>query len=180
MKKILMLALLVATAAIADVLQPGKSGAYTDGGIIKGVVLASTNATQTANVKAVYSWPQWGSVSRQSVETRRRVEWYDAVDVLTNWCDYATSTAYTNIVGGVTNVVYYDGITTVTNRLLRPVQEVVTNTVSERVITGYVSVTNTLYTLTATNGMATSTDRKPVGAEAELLIENAPVTIFWE
>ena len=180
MKKILILAMLAATAAIADVMQTGKTGALTEGGIIKGVVLASTNAAQTASVKAIYSWPIYGTESRQSVETRKREEWYNRVEVLTNWCDYATATAYTNIVGGVTNVVYYDGIQTVTNRLLRPVEEVITNTVTVKVVTGYVSVTNTLYSLTATNGMATSTDRKPVGAEAELLIENAPVTIFWE
>lgn len=180
MKQILIMALLIASAAVADVLEVGKTSELTNGGIIKGAVLTSTNATQTATLKAVYSWPIYGSVTRESVERYTHDEWYDATQVLTNWCEYVTDTAWTNVVGGVTNVVYYDGIQTVTNRLLRPVEETITNSVTARVVTGYHSVTSTLYTLTAEGGTATTNGVRLVGAGAELLLEGAPITIFWE
>jgi len=186
MKWILAIAL-AAMFALADALagakfNPGETGELSDGAIIKGVVVASTNATQTAKVKAVYSWPIWGEATDSTVTTISYTVPVDRVDTLTNWCDYATANAVTNITegGSVTNVVYYDGITVATNRVLSVVEKPVTNTVTRAVIVGRVSVTNQLYSITASGGVGSSTNRVLVGAGARLLIEDAPVTIFWE
>ena len=180
MKWILTLAL-AAMFALADALagakfNPGETGELSDGAIIKGVVVASTNATQTAKVKAVYSWPIWGEATDSTVTTISYTVPVDRVDTLTNWCDYVTET-YTAS-GGVTN--YYDGITVATNRVLSVVEKPVTNTVTRAVIVGRVSVTNQLYSITASGGVGSSTNRVLVGAGARLLVEDAPVTIFWE
>ena len=180
MKWILAIAL-AAMFALADALagarfNPGETGELSDGAIIKGVVVASTNATQTAKVKAVYSWPIWGEATDSTVTTISYTVPVDRVDTLTNWCDYATKT-YT-VSGGVTN--FYDGITIATNRVLSVVEKPVTNTVKRAVIIGRVSVTNQLYSITASGGVGSSTNRVLVGAGARLLIEDAPVTIFWE
>lgn len=180
MKWIIALAL-AAIFALADALagakfNPGETGELSDGAIIKGVVVASTNATQTAKVKAVYSWPIWGEATDSTVTTISYTVPVDRVDTLTNWCDYATKT-YT-VSGGGTN--YYDGITVATNRVLSAVEKPVTNTVKRAVIIGRMSVTNELYSITASGGVGSSTNRVLVGAGARLLIEDAPVTIFWE
>lgn len=180
MKWIIALAL-AAIFALADALagakfNPGETGELSDGAIIKGVVVASTNATQTAKVKAVYSWPIWGEATDSTVTTNSYTVPVDRVDTLTNWCDYATKT-YT-VSGSATN--YYDGITVATNRVLSVVEKPVTNTVKRAVIIGKMSVTNELYSITASGGVGSSTNRVLVGAGARLLIEDAPVTIFWE
>jgi len=183
MKKMMILvaAFMVAVLAVAGtLLEPGLSGEFSGGAMIKGVALASTNATQTATVKAVYEWPVWGEVTEQKIRPYVVRTEVDQVETLTNWCDYVTANAVTNIAGGVTNVVYYDGITVDTNRVLRSVMKAETNTVRRAAITGRVAVTNSLYSLTASGGVATNGDVKIIGSGARLLIESAPVTVFWE
>lgn len=170
-------AMFAALAVLAGSLfNVGETGELTDGAIIKGVVLASTNASQTATVKAVYTWPVWGEATDETVSTVKYLQLVTRVDTLTNWCDWVTET-YT-VKGGVTN--YYAGITVATNEVLQTVEKPVTNTVTRAVIVGRRAVTNSLYSLTASGGIATNGTRQLVGAGAKLLIENAPVTIFWE
>ena len=167
-------------AIAGTLLGPGLAGEFSNGAIIKGVVLASTNATQTASVKAVYEWPVFGEVEEETVfpvTVRTRTT---RIDTLTNWCDYATASAVTNISGSVTNVVYYDGITVATNAVISSVQVMKTNTAWRTAVVGKVAITNTLYSLTASGGVATNGETRLIGAGARLLIESAPVTIIWE
>ena len=169
-----------AMLGMADYLDVGISGEITGGGIIKGIVLASTNASETATISAVYSWPVYGEQTEQKVETVSYPEVVDKVETLTNWCDYVTASAVTNVSGSVTNVVYYDGINVSTSAVLQIVRVQETNTVTKIIVIDNVVVTNTLYELTADDGIATSTEKKCVGAGARLLVEDAPVTVIWE
>ena len=176
----MVLMLLAAWVALAEMMAPGLHGVLTGGGILKGAVVMSTNATQTATVDAVYEWPIYGSITNQTVSTVRYQETYAKVETLTNFCDYVTETSVTNITGSVTNVVYFDGIVTVTNNVLRPVTRYVTNTLVTTEIVGVKAVTNSLYSLTASGGYGASSDTKLIGAGGRLLIKNWPVTLFWE
>jgi len=160
----------------ADIYLPGLSGEITNGGIMKGAVLASTNESQTATVKAVYEWPTYGVVSSETVERRVYEQLYQKIETLTNWCAYITDKFV--VVSSSTN--YYDGIQVVTNEALRQVERYVTNTTSKVEIVGLTAITNSLYTLEASGGVGTNGTKRLVGAGAKLLIESAPVTIFWE
>ena len=180
-KRITLAAVAAMMATLAgDYIEPGLGGEYSRGGIIKGVMLASTNATQQADVKAVYEFFTWGEVEVENVREHTRSELYDKVEVLTNWCDWVTSTAVTNIADSVTNIAYYAGITTVTNKALRTVTEPVTNIVRETRIVKTVAITNALYSLTASGGVGTNFTPKALGAGGRILVEKHPVTIFWE
>jgi hypothetical protein len=175
-------AMMIATAfAVADTIagagyNPGETGELTDGAVIKGVVLVSTNASATAKVKAVYDWPIWGEETRESVKTISYTVPVDKVETLTNWCDYVTENYVVD--GSTTN--FYEAVTVVTNRVLATVEKPETNRVTVAAIVGKRSVTNDLYSITASGGIGSSSEKKMVGAGGRLIISGAPVTIFWE
>ena len=168
-------ALLAFMAWAGMLFEPGLSGEMTHGGIIGAVALVSTNAAQTATVKAVYEWPVWGTVEERTVKPVTVQERVNKVETLTNWCDWVTDT-YT-VSGGKTN--YYAGITVATNEVINSFMVMETNVTRKVEVTGKVAVTNALYSLTASGGVATNGETRIVGTGARILVESAPVTIFW-
>ena len=170
-------------AAITLQLSPGLSEPVGgDGARVDAAVLASTNATATASVAAVYDLPEYGNV--ESVVTN----WTDVLSFTTNSvavtnysavaassnAPYVISTAY-----GIAVTNYY---TVATNSWTswEPVPVVAGVATNVAIgVTGYKSVTNALFSLAASGGFAeTNGVNRCLAPGARLQLTGDPVTIF--
>ena len=167
-------------AAIALQLSPGLSQPVGgDGARVDAAVLVSTNATATASVSAVYELPVYSPVEHVTVVTN------DILTVVTNavvkreWSYNVTSNYTVDVVYGIATTNYWN-ITTnsVVAYVPRP-GPVVTTTNLTVEVTSTVSVTNDLFSLTASGGFAeTNGVNRCLAPGARLLLTGAPLTIF--
>lgn len=179
MNKILMMlvAAFVAAVSLAAPFEVGYSpDAFANAAKITGAIAVSTNASQAVTVKAVYEFPVYGKMTRQTVRTETVQRFAERVSTVTNWTDTVTNTYV--VVGGVTN--YYDRIFTETNTIPSWVEVPVTNSWTETVLTGKRCVTNDLYSINCSGGIGQSTDAKLVGTGAGILVTGAAVDLLTE
>jgi len=176
-KKILTMTIFAALCVAACFAAPFQVGlnpdAFSRAVRATGCVAVSTNASQAVTVKAVYVFPEVGTVARQAVKTEAVQQTEMRIESLTNWCENATANYV--VVSGVTN--YYSGVTVSTNTYPKWITVPVTNKWTELVVTGAKCVTNDLYSLTCSGGVATSTDAKIIGTGAAILVTGAAVDL---
>lgn len=172
---LMLVAAAVCSAAVFDV---GYSpDAFANGTRCVAAMVVSTNATQTATVKAVYEFPEYGVVEKiQNITHELRQTWIDNYTYQTNWC--ATNTEHYVVIGGVTN--YYTDVSTWTNKVPVWGEVPVTNWYSKLERIGCKAVTNDLYSLTASGGVGTNTATKLIGRGAGILVTGAPVELICE
>jgi hypothetical protein len=173
----------ILAAAITLQLSPGLSEPVGgDGARVDAAVLVSTNATATASVAAVYDLPVYGSV--QSVVTN----WTEILSfttnsvVVTNFSAIAASSNTPYIVSTVYGIATTNYYTVVTNSWTSyaPVPVVASIETNDSVgVTSTISVTNALFSLTASSGFAeTNNVARCLAPGARLSLTGSPVTIF--
>lgn len=173
----------ILAAAITLQLSPGLSAPVGgDGARVDAAVLVSTNATATATVAAVYDLPVLGTVEAVVTNFAETLVFTTNSVVVTNFSAVAASSNTPYIVStvyGVATTNYYTVATnTWTSWVSRPV---VAGVATNRTIgvTGYVSVTNALFSLTAAGGFAeTNGIGRCLAPNARLQLTGEPVTIF--
>lgn len=196
-----MFKLIALAAIVAANLEPGLNAPVTDGAArLDAAVLASTNASATASVAAVYELPVYGWVESAAVVTNdyltlstnvvvgtnRTDETTGLYTLATNPTDRVTSlyTVTTNAAGiAATNYLYiatnYFRVWTNSWPVMvnSPRIETVTNRAWQA--TGSRSVTNDLFTLAASGGFAeTNGVNRWISAPARLLLVGEPVTVI--
>ena len=173
----------ILAAAITLQLSPGLSEPVGgDGARVDAAVLVSTNATATATVAAVYDLPVLGTV--EAVVTNFSVALYLTTNsvVVTNFSAVAASSNTPYIVSTVYGVATTNYYTVATNTWTRyEPRAVVAGIETNRTlgVTGYIPVTNALFSLTAAGGFAeTNGVGRCLAPGARLLLTGSEVTIF--
>ena len=173
----------ILAAAITLQLSPGLSEPVGgDGARVDAAVLVSTNATATANVAAVYDLPVYGNVQTVVTNYTDVLSFTTNSVVVTNFSAFAASSNTPYIVSTVYGVTSTNDYTVATNTWtsLEPVPmilDIETNNVLG--VTGVISVTNALFSLTASGGFAETNDvNRCLAPGARLQLTGSGVTVF--
>lgn len=183
MKKLL--ATLIAALALAGVagtlqLSPGLSEPLGgDGALVEAAVLVSTNASATATVQAVYDLSVYAAVKRVSVITNDVLTFVTNSVVVTNFSASVTSNFVVSTAYGLTTTNYYTVATNTSTAWVPLPGPVVTTTNTTWEAASTVSVTNSLFSLTAAGGFAETNDvKRCLAPGARLLLTGEPLTLF--
>ncbi len=173
----------ILAAAITLQLSPGLSQPVGgDGARVDAAVLVSTNATATASVAAVYDLPVYGPVQTVATNWTETLAFTTNSVVVTNFSAIAASSNTPYVVSTVYGIATTNYYTVATNSWTgwAPVPTIAGIATNDAVgVTGYVSVTNALFSLTASGGFAeTNGVNRCLAPGARLVLTGDPLTIF--
>ena len=183
MKKLFAILIAVfSIAANAGTLQlsPGLSEPLGgDGALVEAAVLVSNNASATATVQAVYDLPVYDVAESVSIITNDVLTFVTNSIVVTNFSASVTSNFVVTTAYGLTSTNYYTVATNTWTAWVPRPGPVVTTTNRTWQAVSTASVTNALFSLTASGGYAETNDvNRCLAPGARLLLTGAPITIF--